>query len=113
VRAFVDSADAQAAAFARPGALDATCHTAAGAVPGRQLLTFRTCDLTVHAWDLARAVGADEALDDELVQWVYAAMAPSAEHLGRTGWYGDGPSASLTADAPLQHRLLDLTGRRP
>jgi len=113
LRTFADSADAQAAAFARPGALEATCHTAAGPVPGRQLLTFRTCDLTVHAWDLARAVGADEALDGELVEWVHAAMAPGAASLGRTGWYGDGPSGTLPPDAPLQDRLLDLTGRRP
>jgi uncharacterized protein (TIGR03086 family) len=112
-RAFVESADAQAAAFARPGALEATCHHYVGDIPGTQLLGFRIGDLTLHAWDLARAIGDDETLDDDLVEWVYEAMAPLASTMGKTGLFGDGPSATLRDDVALQTRLLDLAGRRP
>jgi hypothetical protein len=30
-----------------------------------------------------------------------------------TGVFGSGPSGTLGPDAPLQDRLLDLSGRRP
>jgi len=113
VGAFVESADAQAAAFARPGALETTCHHYVGDIPGTQLLGFRIADLTLHAWDLARAIGDDETLDDDLVAWVYEAMAPLAPTISQTGLFGDGPSATPPNDVPLQARLLDLTGRRP
>ena len=110
---FGESADAQAAAFSRPGALDVICHNRVGDIPGSELLVFRICDLTLHAWDLGRALDLDEQLDDRLVAWVFAAMAPQAPTLGRSGQFGDGPSTSLPSDASLQERLLDLSGRRP
>ena len=34
-----------------------------GDLPGAEILGFRIGDITVHAWDLARALGVDEALD--------------------------------------------------
>ena len=30
-----------------------------------------------------------------------------------TGMFGDGPSGTVPADAPIQLRVLDLSGRRP
>jgi uncharacterized protein (TIGR03086 family) len=112
--AFATSAAAQVAAFAQPGALERTIHHHfMGDMPSRQLLSFRICDLTLHAWDLARATGADEAINAGLVEWVYAAMEPTSPTIGSTGQFGDGPSAALPDDAPLQTRLLDLSGRRP
>jgi uncharacterized protein (TIGR03086 family) len=110
---FAESADAQAAAFSQPGALDMICHNRVGDIPGSRLLVFRICDLTLHAWDLARALGVDEELDERLVAWVHAAMAPQVSALGQTGQFGDGPSTALPPDASLQQRLLDLSGRRP
>jgi uncharacterized protein (TIGR03086 family) len=112
--AFATSAAAQVAAFAEPGALERTIHHHfMGDMPARQLVTFRICDLTLHAWDLARATGADDTLHAGLVEWVYEAMAPTASTIGSTGQFGDGPSGTVTADAPLLLRLLDLSGRRP
>jgi hypothetical protein len=37
-------------------------------------------------------------------------MAPI---IGQIGIFGEGPSGTVGEDAPLQERLLDLTGRRP
>ncbi len=113
MRRFVTAADAQDVAFRREGALTLTVHHPIGDIPGRQLLQFRTGDFTLHAWDLARGIGADEALDPELVALIYEGMAPMAPMIGQTGQFGTGPSGTLGDDAPVQARLLDLAGRRP
>ena len=113
VAAFVPSADELAASFAAPGARDRICHHGVGDIPGEQLLGFRTADYALHAWDLAPAIGADEQLDDALVEGLWQAMSPMAPMIGGSGQFGTGPSGDLGADAPLQARLLDLSGRRP
>jgi hypothetical protein len=80
--------------------------------PAAQLLGFRVADYTFHAWDLAHAIGADEQLHDGLVRELWQVMAPMAPVLGESGQFGTGPSADLDPKAPLQTRLLDLSGRR-
>jgi uncharacterized protein (TIGR03086 family) len=113
VGAFLASAAEQAAAFAEPGALERTCHHVAGDLSGARLLGFRVTDLALHAWDLARAIKANEELDPELVREIWEALAPMAPVIAQTGYFGSGPSGLLDAEAPLQTRLLDLCGRRP
>ena len=110
---FDANAAAQLAAFSETGALERTCEHPVGDVPGAVVLGFRLGDLTLHAWDLARAVGASEDLPDELVQRVWADMEPRRDDLRFSGVFGDGSSGELPDDAPLQLRLLDLAGRRP
>jgi uncharacterized protein (TIGR03086 family) len=110
---FLTGTKAQADALAEPGALERIVHHPAFDMPGAQLLNFRVGDLTLHAWDLARSIGADETLDPQLVQAVWDALAPMAPIIATTGVFGEGPSATVGEDAPLQLRLLDLTGRRP
>jgi len=105
--------DPQAEALRTPGALERIVHHPAGDVSGAQLLSFRIGDLALHAWDLARAIGADETLDPELVALVWEGMQPLAPVIAQLGIFGAGPSGDLDDDAPLQHRLLDLSGRRP
>lgn len=112
--AFLDSAAGQRAAFSEEGALERTCaHPTQGEVPGFQLLGFRIADQTLHAWDLARAIGADEQLDPELVELLYAGMAPLAGDLAAGGIFGEGRSGTVPDDAPVQAKLLDVAGRRP
>jgi uncharacterized protein (TIGR03086 family) len=111
--AFVASADEQAKAFREPSALDRTVHHPAMDMSGAQQLGFRTGDLALHAWDLARAIGGDEQLDEDLVQHVWDGLQPMAPFIGEIGVFGTGPSGGVGEDAPLQQRLLDLSGRRP
>lgn len=113
VATFDASAQVQLDAFREDGALERTCAHPAGDFSGAQVLGFRVGDLTTHAWDLARAIGADEALDADLVQVVWDGFQPMAPFIGDIGMFGAGPSGELGEDAPLQQRLLDLTGRRP
>ena len=56
----------QQAAFERPDVDVRVFHHPAGDMPGSQVIMFRLGDLVVHTWDLARAIGADEALDSYL-----------------------------------------------
>jgi uncharacterized protein (TIGR03086 family) len=113
VGAFLSSAAEQEAAFAEPGALERNCHHMSGDISGARLLGYRVTDLVVHAWDLARATKSKEELDPELVQEIWQALAPVAPMIADTGYFGSGPSGLVDAEAPLQDRLLDLTGRRP
>lgn len=113
VAAFVESSDAQEAAFRRPGAFEAVCHHPVGDVPGEMLLGFRVTDLALHAWDLARAIGADETLDPDLVDLLWQRLEPLGPALAAMGLFGAGPSGEVGADAPVQQRLLDVSGRRP
>jgi uncharacterized protein (TIGR03086 family) len=105
--------DEQLARFARANDLEAVIHHPMGDVTVAQLFDFRILDLAVHFWDLARALGADEEIPDELVVYVYALLLPLEEVIGQIGIFGEGPSHSLTDEAPTQMKLLDLVGRRP
>lgn len=98
-------------AASAPGVDERTVHLSFGDVPGREYLDQVTSDITIHTWDLARAVGADERLDDDLVDAVHEYLAPQAEL-----WRGAGVFAEAVAtppDATRQARLLGLTGRAP
>ena len=108
-----DSLRAQAQAFADPAALDLVVHHPAMDMPGSQLLGFRVGDLLVHSWDLARAIGADETLDPEVVAVVAQNIEPMRPFIGQVGMFGDGPSGDLPVDTDAQMALLDLMGRRP
>ncbi|HEY3843246.1 MAG TPA: TIGR03086 family metal-binding protein [Acidimicrobiales bacterium] len=110
---FDRSLAAQADAFAEPGALERPCEIAIGQVPGRGLLQFRTVDLAVHAWDLARAIGTDETLDPDLVDYLWRDIQPMVSVMGTMGVFGTGPSGTLREDASSQLKLLDASGRRP
>jgi uncharacterized protein (TIGR03086 family) len=91
---------------------DEVVHHPVGDVPASQLLGFRTGDLTLHAWDLATAIGADAGLPAELAAVVYESMKPMEPFIGQIGLFGHGPSGDVGDDAEVEQRLLDLTGRR-
>jgi uncharacterized protein (TIGR03086 family) len=91
--AFVESADAQASAFAQPDALHRTCNHVVGDIPGARLLTFRICDLTIHAWDLARGIGADETLNGSLLSGYTGRCHPWRQRSGRLAGSAMGQAA--------------------
>jgi uncharacterized protein (TIGR03086 family) len=70
-----------------------------------------TGDLLVHTWDLARATGLDEQIDQQLAAEQLAGMEPIDELLRSSGHYG--PRVDVDPAAPVQDRLLAFTGRRP
>lgn len=72
-------------------------------------LREQVSDVTIHSWDLARATAADEALDNRLVEAVWSVFEPQKETLEASGLFAS--PIPLPDDAPLQSRLLALTGR--
>jgi uncharacterized protein (TIGR03086 family) len=68
-------------------------------------------ELLVHGWDLARATGADDTLDPELVVRTHRALLPHRDALLATGAFGTGEPAPPGADP--QTAFLHLTGRHP
>ncbi len=113
IASFVDLADKMVAGFSGPDGLDGMVEHPAGDFPRAVFCGFRVADGACHAWDLARAISADETLDAELVQFAWDDAQPQREMLAATGMFGDSASGSIGDDAPLQTRYLDLMGRRP
>ena len=111
--AFEAAASAELVAFEASDATERIVHHPAMDMPVAQLLGFRIGGLALHAWDLARSSGGDETLDSELVEAVWAQLSPMASFIAETGVFGVGPSGDVGEGAPLQVRLLDLSGRRP
>jgi uncharacterized protein (TIGR03086 family) len=106
-----DAAAAAVAAVATPGAMDITTHLSFGDVPGHEYTMQLFADHLIHAWDLARAIGTDEALPPDLVD-ACAAWFADREDLYR----GAGAIAArvpVGEDASAQDRLLASFGRDP
>lgn len=110
---FAEVADQMHTRFAASGGLDGTVSHPMGVIPRRQFVGFRIGDYLTHAWDLARAIGADESLDSDVVALAWDDLQPMRPLISESGMFGDGPSGEVSEDAPLQTRYLDLTGRRP
>lgn len=82
-----------------------------GAMALKQLVSgIVVHDLLVHTWDLARATGGDEHLDDELVTHTLHSMTPFDEVLRDHGFAAKVP---VDDDADDQTKLLCFLGRRP
>jgi uncharacterized protein (TIGR03086 family) len=110
VDAWTSAATAAREAFAAPGALRRSVELSYGRRPAQGYCQEMTLDLTVHAWDLARAIGADERLDEALVSEVLAFIEPQVDQLAGTGLFA--PPVSVDDNTDPQTRLLALLGRR-
>jgi len=111
--AFASACEDSKQRFAAPGALERVVHHPMGDFPGAQLLGFRIADLTLHGWDLSRAIGTDDTINPDLVAAVWSQLEPLSPFIDQIGVFGMGPSGEVPDDADLQRRLLDLSGRRP
>jgi uncharacterized protein (TIGR03086 family) len=97
----------QASAFAEAGALERRIDHPLGPISGREFLEFRVFDITLHAWDLARSIGASERLAPGLVDVVLEIVDNGPPGMG----FGIVALGHAPADASPQDKLLDLTGR--
>jgi len=88
---------------------DAPVNLSYDTVPAAAYLREQSSDVIVHTWDLARAIGADDALGDDLVEAAWTVFAPQKDTLEASGLFAS--PLPIPEDAPLQSRLLALTGR--
>ncbi|KQO63180.1 TIGR03086 family metal-binding protein [Curtobacterium sp. Leaf261] len=100
---------AAASAAWSSASLDTDVHLQTDTVSAGEYLREQTSDIAIHSWDLARATGADEHLDDGLVEAVWTVFEPQIDSLAASGLY-DAP-IQVDDHATLQTRLLAVTGR--
>ena len=91
-------------------AMDRTVHLSFGDFPGREYTLQLFADHLIHGWDLARAIGADEHLDDELVASCATWLEAVEEAYRSAGAIAAPPPVPGHADA--QTLLLARFGRR-
>ena len=65
----------------------------------------------LRAHDIARVIGADVNLPNDLVQGIWDEISPKAEEYRQIGVFP--PAVPVPKEAPLLDRLLGLTGRNP
>ncbi len=97
-------------AVAEKGALERLVHVSFGDISGAEYVSQLLSDHVIHAWDLARAIGAEESIDPALVEWVLSYIGPNAEAARAAGVFGPAVDVPDCSD-PLT-RLLAVTGRR-
>lgn len=96
-------------AWARPGAEDGTAGSMG--FPARTVGHMVLGDLTVHAWDLARATGQEYVPDADVVAELAPAMAAMAPKAREAKVFGE-PFPVPEGASPFV-RVLALTGRDP
>jgi uncharacterized protein (TIGR03086 family) len=102
---------AAAEAWAAPGTWDGDTVMGATPMPASIVGPMMLAEFAVHGWDVARTVGADVEVPDDLGRAVLTAVEGMAQ-MGRDGgWYG--PEVPVPADAPAFDRALGLAGRDP
>ncbi|MFI7535213.1 TIGR03086 family metal-binding protein [Streptosporangium sp. NPDC049376] len=110
LKAFDTSATAAVQAAYGEGALTRLARLSFGDVPGGEYVTELFADVLIHTWDLARAIGADEQLDPELVEACAAWVAGAEAGYRQAGVIGAQQPIASGTDA--QTRLLASWGRR-
>jgi hypothetical protein len=90
---------------------DRTVHCSFGDFTAREYLWQTNYFRGIRAHDIAAVIGADTTLPPALVQGLWEELSPSAEQWRAIGVFGS--EVIVPADAPLQDRLLALTGRDP
>ena len=109
VGAWHRAAAAAVGACGEDGAMDRLVHLSSGDAPASDYVAERILDLVMHAWDLSRAIGADERLDPELVEVARKVLAEKADLWRRYGALGP---AVETEPGATQTQLLAESGRR-
>jgi uncharacterized protein (TIGR03086 family) len=102
---FAKSSAEQRRRFRSPGVLDGVVDHPLGMIGTRRFLRFRIFDCTLHAWDLATAIGADATLDLDLVDAVLGIMRTEPAGMG----FGIQPTDAVGGTP--QQQLLALSGR--
>jgi uncharacterized protein (TIGR03086 family) len=108
--------DALRSVFELPGLFDSVVAIPAignntdTEIDARLIVPMLTQDVLVHTWDIARAIGADDHLDDALCM-TFLARLPDDGRLQASGMFG--PTVEVSQSADAQSRLLAQLGRDP
>jgi uncharacterized protein (TIGR03086 family) len=93
-----------------PGVLDNTVQTFRAEETIDNVLAWNVVDTLAHTWDLARAGGVDDHLDDDLVAHATAQAQPVIEAMRQPPFFG---AAVIATDDPSPTaQFLAMLGRR-
>lgn len=106
--AIVEKAVAAVGAFDDP---ELTVHCSFGDFTAQHYLWQVTSFRGLRAHDLAKVIGVDPTLPPALVQGLWDMLSPVADEWRMYGVFG--AAVPVPDDAPLQDRLIGLTGRDP
>jgi uncharacterized protein (TIGR03086 family) len=99
------------AAFAGPGRLDTTYSMPWGPTTGVQLVGFELIETVVHSWDIARGLGVELQVDDDVVRATLAGARLWVDDSVRVpGMFG--PEVPVS-DVPPLDELVAYLGRNP
>nr|WSY51844.1 TIGR03086 family metal-binding protein [Streptomyces sp. NBC_00886] len=109
--AYAEAAEADRAAWSRPGALDTTVHISLGALPGPLAALIHFTEVCVHGVDLAVATGQQAVVDEELCAELLSVMRGTGgfDAYRMPGVFG--PEVQPPPDAVPHARLLAYLGR--
>jgi uncharacterized protein (TIGR03086 family) len=110
-RAYRTMAADLVAALGEEGALEGEVEFGAGSMPAQNAAGITLMELTVHAWDLARATGQEYRLDPATAQMA-AAITSEAGPGGRQGGFF-GPEMPAPEGASEFEKALAISGRDP
>jgi hypothetical protein len=110
-RAFAEIVERACAAAEACEELARTVHCSFGDFPARhyfwQINQFRA----LRAHEIAKLIGVDASLPDELVQGIWEEITPHVEEWRAIGVFP--PAVPVAEDAPLLDRLLGIAEREP
>lgn len=87
-------------------------HEHIGTLPLPELIDrYFTSDVVFHTWDLARATGQDDRLDEAFIADAYAGMRAMADVIRGSGQFGQ--EQPVREGAGTQERLIAFIGRDP
>ncbi|WP_405057114.1 TIGR03086 family metal-binding protein [Kribbella sp. NBC_01505] len=89
------------------------CKLPFGTLPGAAAIGAYTGELTTHSWDLAKATGRLDQLDDELANQVLPMVSQFLPAEPRGGDIPFGPVVPVADDASPYDRLAAWQGRQP
>jgi uncharacterized protein (TIGR03086 family) len=90
---------------------DRIVHLTYGDYPAREYLKHITSFRGFRAYDIAKFIGANTTLPDELIEGMRREFEPEIEQWRAMGVFG--PAVSVPESASAQDRLLGLVGRDP
>ncbi len=86
-------------------------HMSYADAPARDYLRDISINRSLAAFDMATFIGAPIEMSDELAQGLWDAMQSMTELLREIGVFR--PEIAVANDAPIQAKLMGLTGRNP
>jgi uncharacterized protein (TIGR03086 family) len=110
LRAWSTARESVLAAIDGPGVLDHTVQTFRAEETIDNFLAWNVVDTLAHTWDLARAAGVDDHLDDDLVAHATTQAAPAIESMRQPPFFSS--EVVTTSDPSPAAQFLAMLGRR-